>query len=59
MTESLQPLADYATWLADLKRRILTTQQRAVLSANRELELLYWQIGREILDRQQSQGWGA
>jgi predicted nuclease of restriction endonuclease-like (RecB) superfamily len=26
---------------------------------NRELVTLYWQIGREILDRQQRQGWGA
>ena len=26
---------------------------------NRELVLLYWQIGREILARQQEQGWGA
>lgn len=25
---------------------------------NRELVTLYWQIGREILDRQQRQGWG-
>ncbi|MFT0170478.1 DUF1016 N-terminal domain-containing protein [Paraburkholderia mimosarum] len=28
-------------------------------SANRELVTLYWQIGRDILDRQQQQGWGA
>jgi predicted nuclease of restriction endonuclease-like (RecB) superfamily len=26
---------------------------------NWELVLLYWQIGREILIRQQQQGWGA
>lgn len=51
--------ADYTTWLADLKQRINSAQQRAVLSANRELVLLYWQIGRDILERQQAQGWGA
>lgn len=50
---------DYAAWLADLKGRIQSAQQRAVLSVNRELVLLYWQIGRDILDRQQAQGWGA
>lgn len=49
----------YATWLADLKHRIQATQQRAALSVNRELVLLYWQIGKEILERQQAQGWGA
>lgn len=26
---------------------------------NRELVLLYWQIGRDILKRQAEQGWGA
>ncbi|WP_434110807.1 PDDEXK nuclease domain-containing protein [Paraburkholderia caffeinilytica] len=34
-------------------------RQRAVVSVNRELVTLYWQIGRDILDRQQKQGWGA
>ena len=49
----------YADWLADLKARIHTAQQRAVLAVNRELVLLYWQIGRDILTRQAEQGWGA
>lgn len=46
--------ADYTSWLADLKQRICKAQQRAVLSANRELVLLYWHIGRDILERQQA-----
>lgn len=49
----------YADWLADLKTRIHTAQQRAALAVNRELVLLYWQIGRDILERQAEQGWGA
>lgn len=53
------PPAGYADWLADLKGRIHTAQQRATLAVNRELVLLYWQIGRDILARQASQGWGA
>lgn len=51
--------ADYADWLAELKTRIHNAQQRAVLAVNRELVLLYWQIGRDILARQARQGWGA
>jgi hypothetical protein len=31
---------------------------RAALAVNRELVLLYWQIGREILTRQEQEGWG-
>lgn len=49
----------YADWLADLKGRIHTSQQRAALSVNRELVGLYWQIGRYILARQAEQGSGA
>jgi len=40
---------DYAELLDDLKKRIRAAQMRAALSVNRELVLLYWHIGREIL----------
>lgn len=49
----------YDDFLRDLKERIRSAQVRAVLAVNRELVLLYWQIGRDILTRQQQQGWGA
>lgn len=50
---------DYAPWLAELKTRIHRAQQRATLAVNRELVLLYWQIGKDILLRQRNEGWGA
>jgi predicted nuclease of restriction endonuclease-like (RecB) superfamily len=53
------PPEGYPDWLAELKARIHGAQQRATLAVNRELVLLYWQIGRDILDRQALQGWGA
>ena len=43
---------EYQIWLKELKMRIRETQVRAVVAANSELILLYWQIGREILERQ-------
>jgi predicted nuclease of restriction endonuclease-like (RecB) superfamily len=49
----------YAAWLKDLKARIRTAQVRASVSVNRELVSLYWQIGRDILERQQREGWGT
>jgi predicted nuclease of restriction endonuclease-like (RecB) superfamily len=55
----LLPVPQYSRWLAELKLRIQAAQQRATLSVNRELILLYWQIGQDILQRQQTQGWGA
>ena len=53
------PPVGYADWLVDLKNRIHSAQQRATLAVNRELVALYWQIGRDILNRQAQQGWGA
>ena len=49
----------YAALLSDLKAQIRTAQTRAALSVNRELVVLYWHIGRVILQRQQAEGWGA
>lgn len=51
--------ADYAAWLADIKTRVTASRQRAVLAANTELIGLYWQIGRDILERQAKQSWGS
>ena len=49
----------YRELLEDLKQRIRTAQVKAALAVNRELLLLYWQIGREILSQQQAEGWGS
>lgn len=52
-------LTAYAPLLADLKARVRASQVKAALSVNRELILLYWHIGREILRAQRAEGWGA
>jgi predicted nuclease of restriction endonuclease-like (RecB) superfamily len=49
----------YMEWLADLKTRIRAAQMRATLSANREMVLMYWRLGRDILERQARDGWGS
>jgi len=49
----------YNHFLHDLKARIRAARTRAALAVNRELVLLYWQIGRDILERQEREGWGA
>ncbi len=52
-------LAGYADLLSEVKQRIRHAQTRAVLSANREMLALYWDIGRIIIERQEVEGWGA
>jgi predicted nuclease of restriction endonuclease-like (RecB) superfamily len=49
----------YAEWLTQLKGQIAQARQRASLAVNAELVQLYGRIGLDILQRQQTQGWGA
>jgi predicted nuclease of restriction endonuclease-like (RecB) superfamily len=49
----------YADLLAALKERFRAAQLRAALAVNHELVALYWHIGREIIQRQDLQGWGT
>jgi predicted nuclease of restriction endonuclease-like (RecB) superfamily len=49
----------YQAFLSEIKERIRTAQLRATLAVNREMLLLYWRTGRDILARQKEHGWGA
>ena len=48
----------YSNLLADIKARVRAAQLRAVVSVNRELILLYWDIGRIIVEAQKTKGYG-
>jgi len=48
----------YSAFLASLKERILHARTSAARAVNRELVLLYWDIGRGIVEKQQVLGWG-
>ena len=50
---------DYAEALGEIKRRITQERLRVVLAANSAMVLLYWDIGRMILDRQERASWGG
>lgn len=50
---------EYAELLESLKKRIINARIKAALSVNQELVILYWEIGKTILERQKKQGWGA
>ena len=49
----------YQRTLDALVERVEAARVRALRSVNQELVLLYWDIGQEILDRQEREGWGA
>jgi len=50
---------DYGVVLEDIKKRIRSERLRVTLAANSAMIMLYWDIGKLILERQESQGWGA
>lgn len=49
----------YADALREIKDRIRQERLRVVLAANSAMVLLYWDLGRMILERQDRAGWGA
>jgi hypothetical protein len=51
--------SEYAEFLNELKEKVRTSQQRAVLQVNQQLILLYHHIGTEIIRLQMEKGWGS
>ncbi|HRI15567.1 MAG TPA: PDDEXK nuclease domain-containing protein [Verrucomicrobiota bacterium] len=49
---------DYPAFLTALKERIIAARTTAARAVNRELVLLYWDIGRGIIEKQQTAEWG-
>ena len=63
-TRALKPvmrsaLSDYPSLLKRVKECIRHAQSRAIMLANSEMIHLYWNVGRLLIERQASQGWGA
>lgn len=59
MPSSPIPQPEYGAFLTTIKERVRVARQRAIAAANEELLRGYWEIGHEILRRQDQEGWGA
>jgi len=58
--DTLQHLPEgYSDFITQLKERIAQERIKTVLSANVSMIILYWEIGKRILENQQKEGWGA
>ena len=51
--------SEYAQLLDRVKTRIGEARVRAGLAANKELIVLYWEVGKLIVGRQEDEGWGT
>lgn len=49
---------DYSLWRKGIETLIDTAKLKAAINVNMELLSLYWNIGKQILDKQEKQGWG-
>jgi predicted nuclease of restriction endonuclease-like (RecB) superfamily len=58
MKTKLPSTREYAEFVTELKQRIASARLHAARAVNRDLILLYWDIGRGILERQAHLGWG-
>jgi hypothetical protein len=55
---ALTVTADYRRFVENLKARVATARLSAARRINHELILLYWDIGRGIVEKQKELGWG-
>ena len=49
---------DYFAWMQSVKDRVRAARYRAQVAANQDMLLLYCDLGHDIIERQQAQGWG-
>lgn len=49
---------EYKSWIDDIKKRIRQAQIKAAIKVNYELLDLYWELGKDIVKKQESAKWG-
>jgi len=50
---------EYINWIQSLEDRIRSAQLKASIAVNEQMILLYWDIGKDLYEKQQSQEWGS
>ena len=50
---------DYRNWFIDLKSKIQQSQIKAALAVNSRLIRLYWDLGKQIVEKQENAKWGT
>lgn len=49
---------EYKAWISDVKKRIKQSQIKASVKVNYELLNLYWDLGKDIVEKQENARWG-
>ena len=59
METTLKLNTEYKAWLTDIKTRIRQSQIKASFSVNCHMIMLYWDIGKQIVEKQEKAKWGS
>lgn len=59
MTDYPLKTPEHRNWLTDIKQRIRKAQIKAAIQVNTTLLTFYWELGADIVERQQSAKWGS
>ncbi len=52
-------MVGYGEFLNELKVKIRNAQMKAAIAASKELIELYWELGKDIVQKQEKEGWGS
>jgi predicted nuclease of restriction endonuclease-like (RecB) superfamily len=56
--QNMMTSPEYRRFIENLKMRVVSARISAARAVNRDVILLYWDIGRGIVEKQQTLGWG-
>lgn len=60
VAESLNKLpSGYKDFISNIKDQIVENLVKSRFSANQQMIIMYWQIGKAILQKQEDEGWGS
>lgn len=54
----MNAVAQYKTWLTEIKSLVSSSRAKAALSVNEELIVMYWKLGQMIVAKQKEHQWG-
>lgn len=57
--EQIYRQQEYRQWLTELKQNIRKSQIKAAVAINTELIRLYWDLGKQIVEKQENAQWGS
>jgi hypothetical protein len=59
LNQEISQSADFAQWVKELKVKIHSARNKLAFSINSQILELYWEIGRDIAEKQRNSGWGS